>query len=484
MPANNDLRRAPVSSPAAQPLALLALGHAALFCIALSWGFGGNALSLRPWLFGFGSLASLPPLLLLCKPALAPHPRARSHLLGLLPLLLLEALGLIGLFNPSFQAYEAWGQLLLRPLQAQSWMPSCAQPRETLWALWITHCLVTTGFNVLIFGYKASHLRRLVLGLACNAALLATLGALQELSGAKGLYFGLVRSSNPTFFATFIYHNHWGSFAVLWLCAALGLIARQLHRPSSRYRDFWHSPGSLLLLAALVIALTPALAGSRSTTVLTALILCGATFAWLRIQTDAKSRTHPHPPPPAQRRLRLWLGATLALGSVLLGMLWLAAPSLRPRLLDTMEQVQTIRQEGNLGARPVLYRDTLRLFADKPLFGWGKGSYKTAFQSYNSQSSSKVDRLPIVYADAHSDWLQCLAELGLLGGLLTVLCAAIPLWQARLSYIWQSHLSRWLLAGCALILLYAGVEFPFGNPAVTLSWWLCLLTALRHPHAD
>jgi len=39
---------------------------------------------------------------------------------------------------------------------------------------------------------------------------------------------------------------------------------------------------------------------------------------------------------------------------------------------------------------------------------------------------------------------------------------------------------RWLLSGCGLIALYAWIEFPFANPAVMITFWLCFFTAIRY----
>jgi uncharacterized membrane protein len=38
----------------------------------------------------------------------------------------------------------------------------------------------------------------------------------------------------------------------------------------------------------------------------------------------------------------------------------------------------------------------------------------------------------------------------------------------------------YLLAGCGLILLYATVEFPLGNLAVVLTWWVCFFSAVHY----
>jgi hypothetical protein len=37
-----------------------------------------------------------------------------------------------------------------------------------------------------------------------------------------------------------------------------------------------------------------------------------------------------------------------------------------------------------------------------------------------------------------------------------------------------------LLSGCLLVALYSWVEFPFGNVAVTLAWWLCFFAAVQY----
>jgi hypothetical protein len=41
-------------------------------------------------------------------------------------------------------------------------------------------------------------------------------------------------------------------------------------------------------------------------------------------------------------------------------------------------------------------------------------------------------------------------------------------------------LTGYLLAGCGLILVYAGVEFPFGNAAVVIAFWTCFFCAVQY----
>jgi O-antigen ligase len=139
--------------------------------------------------------------------------------------------------------------------------------------------------------------------------------------------------------------------------------------------------------------------------------------------------------------------------------------------------MEEIRLRGGLGSRAQLYADTWRMAAEKPWFGWGLGTYATVFQIFNQQVS--VEGWVPFYAQAHSDWLQALAEVGVVGTALIVLMAAVPLaLLRRLGRL--GSVPGYLLAGCGLLALYAVVEFPFANPAVMEAFWLCFFAALRY----
>ena len=84
---------------------------------------------------------------------------------------------------------------------------------------------------------------------------------------------------------------------------------------------------------------------------------------------------------------------------------------------------------------------------------------------------------------SHSDWLQAPAELGVARTALVLLLGAVPLAALRRTGP-TGALPGCLLAGCGLIALYAWVEFPFANPAVMLTFWLCFFTAIRYAQLD
>jgi O-antigen ligase len=152
------------------------------------------------------------------------------------------------------------------------------------------------------------------------------------------------------------------------------------------------------------------------------------------------------------------------------------------RLGHTQKQVAAARTHGDLGARPALYRDTWEMAKAKILFGWGMNSYPIAFQQFNStpaaETWARYWRGPIFYHDAHSDWLQTLAEHGVIGTALLLLIAIIPAIHARREL--AGILPRYLLLGCGLVAAYSALEFPFGNLAVVLTWWILFFMAVSY----
>ena len=125
------------------------------------------------------------------------------------------------------------------------------------------------------------------------------------------------------------------------------------------------------------------------------------------------------PPPtatPGQRPIVLLPCSCPRVFAVGLGAIFLLGrPVIEARLETTRQQVEDIRRHGDFGARQQLYADTWHMARDKLWFGWGLGSYATVFGIYNSQYAVEPWFGQTFYAQAHSDWLQSVAEVGLTG---------------------------------------------------------------------
>lgn len=445
------------------------VGHVVVFILAASWAFGGNASFVRTPLLLWGSIGFLLTLAALQNDAVRRSGRLR-WLHCLWPLLWLNIQVALSALNPSFQEMVTETGTVRIPTSTVSWLPSAAVPALALNGLWWLNAVYVSAFNLVLVVQQRRALRLLTLAISINALVLAVLGTLQKLSGAKGLYFGLVASPNTSFFSTFIYHNHWGPFVVLSMAAWLGLAWHYARRSDNRYRDFFHSPSFLALVAVFFLACSIALSTSRSCSILTIVLLGAAGAHWLsKILRQRRAYNE---------SIALPLGlagvaSLLAIGAIA----WLSSPVLSARYAHTLRQIDEASSFSE-NSRTILYKDTWRMAAAKPWFGWGMGSYPTVFYNYNTQVSHK-DKLPVFYADAHSDWLQALAEFGWIGTLSLGALGAVPLlYLKRLKLV--SYLPTYLLAACGLILAYAWVEFPFGNFAVVLLWWVSFFTAIRY----
>ena len=256
-------------------------------------------------------------------------------------------------------------------------------------------------FNLLL-GLKTRHNFRLLLfSFASNAIVLAVFGTLQKMSHATGLFFGHQPSPQPKFFASFIYHNHWGAFTTLMIALGLGIVFHYLRRNEGA--SILKTPAVMVGVSVLFLTISVPLSGSRSSSILVLLLLTYSLIHWITLNTKRHRNRHRVPKTPiiaGVAVLLLILGASYQMGNKII----------HQRIMDTREQVADPTVFDGFGSRPILYRDTWTMAQDRALFGWGMGSYPYVFPLYNTSNVSPVDGLPKYFYDAHSDWLQSCAE--------------------------------------------------------------------------
>ncbi|HVU23839.1 MAG TPA: O-antigen ligase family protein [Opitutus sp.] len=462
-------------SPPGPPSLLerLTLVHVGVLVVFAAWAFGGNTTWAQIALAWWGSLGALITLLAVQDRAARERGYLRP-LRWLWPLGAFNVIVLASTLNVSFRAVASGADWLYVEGHSLAGLPSTARPLLTLAALWFFDAAYLSCFNLALVIRTRRALRALLLVVAANAFALAIFGTIQKLMGAKGLYFGLKSTRQLHFFASFIYDNHWGAFAVLMCGITIGLVAHYARHHSAR--DLLHSPAPVGLIVTGFLAAAIVLSSSRSGTALV-IVLLGVSFLhWIVSLVRTRRRDgRPVLLPVAGALLALAIAAWFA-GE-------LARPEIARRLADTRGQVAEMRASGSFGVRTALYRDTWNMAREKLAFGWGMGSYPTVFYRRNTQQFSHLDGLPMYFHDAHSDWLQSLSEVGLVGTLLLGLCAGVPLFH-RWRTLGRSPLTGYLLAACGLIVLYAWVEFPFGNRAVVIAWWLCFFCAVHYGRLD
>ncbi|WP_438482680.1 O-antigen ligase family protein [Oleiharenicola lentus] len=461
-------------SQSSSPLETLVLVHFCTLLIFTSWAFGGQAPWARQVIAVLGGVGVVL-FIIACLTRDAGHESGWKAALRLLwPLWIYDVIVIISCFNPSFREIGLPGDESLAMIDPISWLPSAARPKLAARELWQFNAIVLSCYNLYLMLPSRRAVRKVLLTISINAVVLAVFGTFQKLIKAKGLWLGLVPSPNDKFFSTFIYHNHWGAFTILNTTACLALLFYFLRRGG--HRDIWHSPLPLGLMATLLLAISVPLSSSRSCTVQMAILLFGA-FVHLLVRVIKRRRQMNESPflPIAG----IALAAVLSLGAI--G--YLARDVIAQRSRLTSEQLTTLAKEDTMTARIVLYKDTWRMAAEKPVFGWGLESYAHAFRIFNTQRAAEMWIWITFYAEAHNDWLQSLAEVGFVGTTLLLLLGLLPLFAVPWRRV-ESTVPRYLLAGCSLILLYAWLEFPFANPAVMLTFCALFYCAIRYALLD
>ena len=389
------------------------------------------------------------------------------RLRALVPLALWLVLLAIALLNPS-HVDDSTG-VRAPNLRWISWLPATVDPGATLVAElpWLT-ALLQGG--VLVAARPGRRLVRFIWGAAAlNGFALAAVGAAFHFAEAN-MMLGFIEVPEPTyFFATFFYKNHWVAYGAL-SAAAGAAVALQSWRQALLGDPRARGRAILFGTTSLLTAITLPLPRSRTGGLLAIALIVGffAVLLAMLAQNRGVSRG---------RRVAV-IG--------LLSLLVLAAsgygfnaylPRAREDWKRTVIQVENARRGESLELRLLLSRDTWRMAAARPWFGWGIGSFEVTFPIFQGDYLRGPDgRTNARVEFAHNDWLQMAAEAGLAG--LAVLLVPI-MGAARRAWREGGIGGRWGLAGCGAIAVFAWIDFPFNNPSVLVLWTTLLLTA-RH----
>ncbi len=444
-----------------------AAAHITILLVGVTWAFGGNADWVRTPISAWASLGIL--LTLVAVASRASRDRIlRGTLTWVWPVLILNGLVAASCLTPGFRDLKFGNDNFIMAVRVGWWIPSSTRAALALRSLWLFDGIYFSCLNLALCVRRRRVIRIVMAAAVANAFALSVFGTAQKLVGSTGIYFGSVPSPQDYFFASFVYDNHWGAFMILMIGACIGLALR--YSTVARGGGFFHGPAFGGLVAAVLLAVTIPLSGSRVCTLLLA-VLAGVALVRGIPRVSGALRLSGVTPAAAIG------GAAVAAVLAVAGAWMVAGDVIQARAVKTREQVAAMWAGGGIGSRGVLYRDTLRMARPRILFGWGMGSYPVVFALYNSQES-KLDHLPVIYHDAHSDWLQSVAELGLVGTALIGAAAALPAMAVRRMRV--PTLPYFLLAACVLIAAYAWIEFPFGNVAVVLAWWLCFFSAIQY----
>jgi O-antigen ligase/Flp pilus assembly protein TadD len=180
---------------------------------------------------------------------------------------------------------------------------------------------------------------------------------------------------------------------------------------------------------------------------------------------------------------RSWLSGRSPLRLYLVGLLALVVLALffvgpQGRMQADVRLGETVAEGGAFGVRPSVWKNTLRMIGDFPVLGVGLGSWPEIFPHYE-----RGPWFPDYFREAHNDYLQFMAETGLIGLLALVwffgrVAAKLFAARNRLSgQEWPVFAALGLALG--VMAFHELVDFPLHIPANALLFTLLLALAVR-----
>ena len=377
---------------------------------------------------------------------LAIDPEARAAL-PRVPLLLCGAIVGLGVFQIvplPFSLAEKFNPTadLVRPLvpylglatpPAVSW--SVATP-ETVDAVLRFVAYAWIGLGAALAFDTAEARKRFAMVLVASAVFQAVYGSGEYLTGRQYIFAFAKKHYLDSATGTFINRNHFATFLAVALPFALTLAipAVSASKRESRWRD-------RVLALGEPEALTRALAIAAAALIWVGLLLSHSRAGLLAGVAGAAIVLFHH------RRARVARWAMAVAATVLVALLSLeVAQAPGERFLAVAQDLTT------QGGRLTVWQDALSLVRDRPLLGWGLGTFESAFPSVQSA------QVTLDYGHAHNDWLEWMVEGGT-GALFIAITLLIFSWRGREAAI---------QAALAAIALHALWDFSLRIPVLAV----------------
>jgi len=149
-----------------------------------------------------------------------------------------------------------------------------------------------------------------------------------------------------------------------------------------------------------------------------------------------------------------------------------------PSPVGRFSTVRELDKDASFLNRLAMVANTLKMFKDHPMLGVGKGNFKIMYPLYTASAIKDLDFSPEVQPrEAHNDYIQLLAETGILGFLPLLWIFFLIGWR-----VWKSFPGKddrrsipvifTLSFSLAALLIEASLDFPFELPVSFGFFWL------------
>jgi O-antigen ligase len=306
---------------------------------------------------------------------------------------------------------------------------------------------------------RTSQVKNLAWILSGYGFAVALFALMQGISSNGKLYWLRPLSSGGWIYGPYVNHNHYAG--LMEMLTPIPLVISLMENVRDLRR-------ALAASAAAVMASTIFLSGSRG-----GMAAFGVQMALLASFLISRRKNW---------KAAFVFAAFLVLALALLA--WLGGGELVDRLASINSGAKT---EISGGTRLTIDRDALKIFAKKPLLGWGSGTFPEIYPQFSTLYTN------LQVGAAHNDYLQLLVETGAIGFAI-MLWFLLTLFRSALKKLKHSSAdtnSAVTLAatlGVTGILIHSVVDFNLQIPAnAALFYVLCTVAAMdprfsRHHH--
>jgi len=348
-------------------------------------------------------------------------------------------------WNPLFLPMTGFGILIL----VQIVFRASAYPHDTF-----SQALLYVAYALLCFLsaqtlLRSSQARKLALIFIVYGTAVAVFALLQGISPNGKLYWIRQPRMGGNIYGPYVNHNHYAGLMELLVPIPLVLSLTQLAHERER---------TAAGVAAALMAGTLFLSGSRGG--LLAILVELALLSVLLVRQ--------------KKGVRLAAGAAGFVAVLLVLLVWVGGRELTHRVSTISTEART---EISGGMRLSIDRDTLRMFRRKPLLGWGLGAFPVVYPEFRSFYTN------FFVNEAHNDYLQLLAEMGL-AGFAAMLWFWVVLGRAALPKLknWTTDISGAVTLAASLsvtgILVHSFFDFNLQIPAnAALFYVFCTVAA-------
>lgn len=361
-------------------------------------------------------------------------------------------------------AAEARSEASLGPQQAfgaapiSRWRPLSIYPHAT-WEAMRQALTYTAAFLIVVNTVQTrAQLARLLQALMVVGGAMAVVGLIQKASGTAKIYGWWQPQFGGSPFGPYVNRNHFAGYMAMVIPLGLGWLWGQLVQRDAGVAGWgWRARlkavlggrnGRLLLLVFALVNMAAALLFSASRGGIVSVALALVFFTLVVCLLHRKER-------------RLGIVVPMVMACVLVYALWLGLDHVVERFFQPDE------------GRPLIWSGTVNLIGDYPLLGTGLGTYVSSFRRHQPTLGAGL------VEHAHNDYLELLAETGVIGFLIVM---------GGLGWFCWRTLNRWVarhdpemrgivlggMAGVLAMGLHSIVDFNLHIPANALTFAVIL----------